>query len=217
MMTGAQAHDLPLPCVPVLRLYIFIAKYCAKSEDLETLGRLREAQLYQDLGLMDEKERVREKIGSLALSAEKERMLAELVRQREGQKANHGKASPGASAVENARGARQTTNAQRNQFDKPADAMETSKYVKTLRPLTNQEIWVQQADLKIKEGDLVTARAMLGRSLKHCRAFEDTETEAFTLHLLARLAFLEGQVSPYIMVKAADQLRQSETPVCLKA
>ena len=123
--------------MPVLRLYIFIAKYVVQSADLEVLsllallvyywykgtntdaasksraggserrsftcftstkvqlltpeavlevlGRLREAKLYQDLGLVDVATKIHEGIGSLALSKERERHLAEVVRQREAQ------------------------------------------------------------------------------------------------------------------------------------
>jgi hypothetical protein len=53
--------------------------------DLEVLGRLREAKLYQDLGLVDVATKIHEGIGSLALSKERERHLAEVVRQREAQ------------------------------------------------------------------------------------------------------------------------------------
>ena len=49
------------------------------------LGRLREAKLYQDLGLVDVATKILEGIGSLALSKERERHLAEVVRQREAQ------------------------------------------------------------------------------------------------------------------------------------
>ena len=122
--------------MPVLRLYIFIAKYVVQSADLEVLsllallvhywykgtntdaasksraggserrsftcfttkvqlltpeavlevlGRLREAKLYQDLGLVHVATKIHEGIGSLALSKERERHLAEVVRQREAQ------------------------------------------------------------------------------------------------------------------------------------
>ena len=213
-ISALMQHGVQLPCVPVLRLYIFMAKYVVKSEDLEVLARLREAQLYQDLGLATEAEQVRVKIGSLALTQERERLLGEIVRQRESQKAKAGVQSKDPTGV---KGGEQKSKApkkpHRSEFDKPADGSApgaNGKYVKFLRPRTNHEIWVQQAGLKIKEGDFVTGRSLLQRTLKHCKAFEDTETEAMTLHLLARLAFLEGQCSQAIQLEQEGQTFTNE-------
>jgi hypothetical protein len=69
---------------------------------------------------------------------------------------------------------------------------------------------VQQAELKMREGDLVTARSVLQMTLKHCKAFEDGQSEAKTLHLLARIAFLEGQCSQAIQLEQEAQMFTSE-------
>ena len=205
-------HDVQLPCIPVIRLYIFLAKYVIKSEDLEALGRLREAQLYQDLGLTAEAKNVREKVGNLTLSKERARYLTEMVRQREGQKAKGQKVGSHTERGDGGQG-KQAKKPQHSEFDKPEQDAETgvkSKYVKFLRPLDTHEIWVQQAELKMKEGDLLTARSVLQMTLKHCKAFEDGQTEAKTLHLLARIAFLEGQCSQAIQLEQEAQMFTSE-------
>ena len=212
-ISAFMQHDAQLPCISVIRLYIFFAKYIIRSEDLEALGRLREAQLYQDLGLTAEADKVRQKIGSLALSKERERYLGEIVRQREGQKAKAAKSGALTERGDGGQGKPTRKKPQRSEFDKPEDGVEAggkSKYVKILRPRTNHEIWVQQAELKMKEGDLVTARSVLQRTLKHCKAFEDGETEAKTLHLLARIAFLEGQCALAIQLEQEAQMFTSE-------
>ena len=200
-ITGLLDNDLELPCLPVLRLYIFVAKYVIKSEDLEVMGRLREAVLYQRLALTAEADKVHQRIGSFTLSKEKQRLLSELVRQRESQAA----ARP--ASVQGSR-------ARKGGLDgtRPAEGDEIGgaggkrgDYVKVLRPTSGHEIWVRQGELKLEEGDLATARSLLQRALLHSRAFEDHETEAMALHLLARLAFLQGQSAQAIQLEQDAQ------------
>jgi len=74
-----------------------------------------------------------------------------------------------------------------------------------LRPLSRHEIWVRQAQLKMEEGDVAAAREVLQRALLHSKAFEDGETQAMALHLLARLALLEGQCALAIQLEQQAQ------------
>lgn len=66
-------------------------------------------------------------------------------------------------------------------------------------------MWVRQAKALMLEGDSRTAKQILHRALRHARSNEDHAMEGMSLHLLARLAGLEGNLAQGIALEREAQ------------
>jgi hypothetical protein len=172
-VTALRGHGLQLECLPVLCVYGYIAKHLMKNDSLLALTRLWQGQLYADLGLWSEAGTCREfAAGSLRLDPAQEREFEQQIRQRELMR-----------TVSEAGGSGRVDTSQQNPF------------IKVLRPLQEHEVWLRQAQAKMLEGDSKLSKHILHRALRHSRANDDVASEGQCLHLLSKLAGLEGNTA----------------------
>lgn len=177
-----KSHGLQLECLPILCVYGYIAKHMLRSESLLALTRLWQGQLYADMGLWQEALKNRELAGpALVLSAEQEREYEQELQQRDLLRTASRQGSAG------------------------KETSRPNPSIKVLRPLQEYEVWVRIAQAKMEEGDSKLAKTVLRRTMKHAHSNEDWECEGLCMHLLAKLAGLEGHISQAIALEREAQ------------
>ena len=72
-------------------------------------------------------------------------------------------------------------------------------------------IWVQLAEFALRVGDHVAAKKYLVEALRHCKAFDDADTEWELSLVQAWLSFLEGDCRGGVQVLLRAQAGQRAT------
>eukprot|EP00698_Gefionella_okellyi_P006460 TRINITY_DN1579_c1_g1_i1.p1 TRINITY_DN1579_c1_g1~~TRINITY_DN1579_c1_g1_i1.p1 ORF type:complete len:2326 (-),score=648.42 TRINITY_DN1579_c1_g1_i1:972-7490(-) len=169
--------------VPVLHLLQVVAADVLQSPQLVVVVKYRMAFVLEQLNLLEESKKWLDSIGSLQLSdVDKRKYREEVDRQIE-------LMGKGAGSME----AATAVNATPSQ-----DALQ-------LQPLSIRQIWTKQAKWLIDYGEYKVAKELLLEVHMHSTAYEDKQTLRECLHLLALLAFREGDLTKAVQLQTECQ------------